>query len=606
MTADRLWAELRDLDRRRFERPAIRPDLLADARSVGDTTLIASALLVIAGGHLMDDDFYRFEHAMAELESMLAADPSLVNRLEPGLPRLANRRAMLVGKRGYGVEEWYHTVDAFVAISGEDLSADHLRLVVNMMYHEYERGCVERSGQFDRLLAMWPAASADARVPREVVASCRSVMEGNPAAAVEHARTAARHARHIGQYNRFKAQVTLVDAFLAANLLDDAQSALDGLAPIPTPAFHAGFSLVLGAEVARRRGEHDTATELLQNLDDTVDLRYGGEVRYRAVAAAACLAVDRGDMPRALELAHELMADDTDMSAYAWGVRSGLAASRSVGDFASELEFARRATALMRRAPRWRPHESVELRLDRAVDQVMQRLRADDGEDRRTTSQRLRHDLMSVVGSIRLHLDLLDDDSNTLGLSPIRPGLALLSEMADQLSAFSALRDGMVLPAPTHVDVSELVDELVELNRQEARSRELTIRCSTSYGPPPISVTDRRLLTRVLNNLIRNSVRYTAPGGVVEVTVDPSGQRRRDYPTVEVDVSDSGPGLSDVVRWRLTRTGTSALSPVKGEGGLGLLIVRRISRLIDLRVSVTESELGGTRVSVVIPVGAVS
>ncbi len=603
-TRHALWVELRALDHQRFERPHVRDDLIADARATGERSLIASALLVVAGARFMENRFRCFDDTMAELEAMLADDPALVDHLSPGAARLANRRALLADKSGRGVEQWHHSVDAFAAMAREPLSAAHLRAVINMLYAEFERGAVERIGQLNRILAAWPTDAADAELPRAVVAARLAGLSGDMDDAITSARAAVSYARHLAQFPRYEAQLELVSACLHADLLDEADDAMAELGAIPATTYHAGFPLLFRAELERRRGDLARANATILTLKATVDLRYAGEVRQRVAVAEAELAHRVGDDVAALATLAPVISPDTSMVAYSQAVRLGLAVARSLGDPEAELDYARRGVALARAEPRWEATLDVRARLDQAIVASMRRVTDNDGEGDLVTAKRIRHDLMSVVGSIKLQLDM-PDETRASSLESVRPGVNILGEMADQLSLFSSLRSGRVVPDFAPVDVRAMLTELVGINRHEAQSRGLRIQVSAPDGPAPITVTDRRLLARVLNNVVRNAVRHTAEGGMVRVCVDAAGHERADYPTVEVSVADSGPGLSAVVRWRLTGVGEPVLSPVKGEGGVGLVIVRRIARLVDIRISVTESELGGTRVGLVVPVGAI-
>jgi signal transduction histidine kinase len=89
--------------------------------------------------------------------------------------------------------------------------------------------------------------------------------------------------------------------------------------------------------------------------------------------------------------------------------------------------------------------------------------------------------------------------------------------------------------------------------------------------------TDAGLLRSVVQNLLTNAVRYTESGGVV------IGVRQRgDF--LRIDVIDTGVGIpaeqQKAIFSEFTRLGT-----VDAEGlGLGLAMVERIARLLDLRI----------------------
>jgi signal transduction histidine kinase len=102
----------------------------------------------------------------------------------------------------------------------------------------------------------------------------------------------------------------------------------------------------------------------------------------------------------------------------------------------------------------------------------------------------------------------------------------------------------------------------------------------------------------VLNNLVSNAVKYTRPGGRVDVAFDASEQ------WTQVSVADTGIGISDVDRTHLFSTFHRSSNPealsLPGTG-LGLAISRRIAEAHGGRIEV-ESTLGrGSTFRLVLP-----
>ncbi len=106
---------------------------------------------------------------------------------------------------------------------------------------------------------------------------------------------------------------------------------------------------------------------------------------------------------------------------------------------------------------------------------------------------------------------------------------------------------------------------------------------------------------QVLENLVTNAVKFTAPGGRVEVRVTES----RSMGVIEVH--DTGVGVSPEERTRLfdrLYRAPSAIAAQKQGAGLGLSIVRAIVEAHDGWVEL-DSELGvGTVVRMAVPYAA--
>ena len=98
--------------------------------------------------------------------------------------------------------------------------------------------------------------------------------------------------------------------------------------------------------------------------------------------------------------------------------------------------------------------------------------------------------------------------------------------------------------------------------------------------------TDRTMLSRILNNLVSNALRYTSKGGVLVVA------RRRCDGTVRLDVWDTGSGIAPEHQarvfdefYRVECHGTNEHDTGTRRGlGLGLATVQRLAELLDTQV----------------------
>jgi two-component system phosphate regulon sensor histidine kinase PhoR len=144
--------------------------------------------------------------------------------------------------------------------------------------------------------------------------------------------------------------------------------------------------------------------------------------------------------------------------------------------------------------------------------------------------------------------------------------------------------------------VAEVVRTVIRDFEPRCAENQLSVSCRVEGDPSAWA--DPRALEQVITNLLDNALKYTEPGGRVEVSVDGSG------PRVRVGVSDTGIGIpeEDLVRiferfYRVDRARSRAL----GGTGLGLSIVKHLVQSMDGEISV-ESRLGeGTRFSFGLP-----
>jgi len=110
---------------------------------------------------------------------------------------------------------------------------------------------------------------------------------------------------------------------------------------------------------------------------------------------------------------------------------------------------------------------------------------------------------------------------------------------------------------------------------------------------------DERAIRQILLNLLSNSIKFTEPGGSIELTLTVDS---KDHAVIEV--SDTGRGIpEDKLENILLPFNQVATNQIANEGatGLGLSIVKA---LVDLHAGRLEiaSELGnGTKVTVMLP-----
>ncbi|MBW3668823.1 MAG: HAMP domain-containing histidine kinase, partial [Actinobacteria bacterium] len=150
-------------------------------------------------------------------------------------------------------------------------------------------------------------------------------------------------------------------------------------------------------------------------------------------------------------------------------------------------------------------------------------------------------------------------------------------------------------PVPVHLMVAQAVERV----RPAAQQRGVAL----EVDDPPRRLTvlgDRRQLVAAVHHLVENAVKFSDPGGRVDVTVTSDGT------DIELAVRDRGPGIPARDReriferfYRLERSGARE----GGGTGLGLAIVRHVVAHHGGRVTVKSTEGAGTTFVVRLPAG---
>jgi hypothetical protein len=195
----------------------------------------------------------------------------------------------------------------------------------------------------------------------------------------------------------------------------------------------------------------------------------------------------------------------------------------------------------------------------------------------RTAGDAIAHDLRSPLTRFRQRLETALDappDSDA-DREALRKALEEADRLLDMFAA--VLRLARVEAASNwkleRVNATDILRELVEFYEPAAEEQGLSLRGDVADA---LTVRgDQGLFTQAVSNLIENALKYTPPGGRVEVRAS-----RRQDGRVEIDVLDDGPGVSpadrDRVLERFVRLESARSTP---GAGLGLSLVAAVARL---------------------------
>jgi signal transduction histidine kinase len=217
-------------------------------------------------------------------------------------------------------------------------------------------------------------------------------------------------------------------------------------------------------------------------------------------------------------------------------------------------------------------------------------------------SHELRTPLTSILGYLEVVLDEYGDDLAREPRRLLRIAERNAHRLADLVSdvLVAAQADaGRLRLEMAPLDLHGLVLEAVEAARPAAEERRLAL-CAQA-GDLPMVRGDRGRLAQVLDNLISNALKFTPPGGRVEVSV------RRAGGDVLVEVADTGMGIPERELERLFtrfyRSSIAVRAAVPGTG-LGLAITKMIVDGHGGGIHVESEEGVGTMFRVTLPIEA--
>ncbi len=209
------------------------------------------------------------------------------------------------------------------------------------------------------------------------------------------------------------------------------------------------------------------------------------------------------------------------------------------------------------------------------------------------------HDILQPLNAARLYASSLleiktGEGGEVLRLaSNVDSSLEAVEEILAALLEISRLDAGALKPELSAFRIDDILRQLELEFAPIAKERGLKL----TFVPCSLSVrSDKRLLRRMLQNLISNGLKYTQTGRVL-VGI------RRLRNRLRVEIIDTGPGIPPASQkmifkefQRLTATAQSASGL-----GLGLSIVERMSRVLDHKLTLRSDEGKGAAFCLEVP-----
>jgi signal transduction histidine kinase len=187
-------------------------------------------------------------------------------------------------------------------------------------------------------------------------------------------------------------------------------------------------------------------------------------------------------------------------------------------------------------------------------------------------SLKVAHEVRNPIAAIELNAEMVGDIVREHAGPEMEEAASLVNAIRDQVNTLDALTEEYLafarFPRPHYEDdsVNEMVVSLVEFVRPLATRQGIALHVSLDAAVPPMAI-DRTLLRQAVLNLVKNGLEVLAQGGALTVAT------RRVDDTVEIVVTDSGPGIPAEVGARLFEQ----FFTTKPQGtGLGLYITRQI------------------------------
>lgn len=213
------------------------------------------------------------------------------------------------------------------------------------------------------------------------------------------------------------------------------------------------------------------------------------------------------------------------------------------------------------------------------------------------------HDIRSPLTYVNGGVELLEmqlagriTDDQYRNFAIIRDGIERIARMVNDLILMARLEADRAPLARQRASLQALVERQLPAYRLAAQRRGQGVVLDAGAGSDAPVPMHEDLMSRVLDNLVGNAMKFTPPGGTVSVTL------RRSAAALSCAVADSGPGIPaaqrDLIFDRFRQTGSPDL---RGGVGLGLAICRDIVTRHNGTISVANGEVAGAVFTITLP-----
>lgn len=251
--------------------------------------------------------------------------------------------------------------------------------------------------------------------------------------------------------------------------------------------------------------------------------------------------------------------------------------------------------------------KEAEAKLSKATEDAKAAYKT-QGEFLANMSHEIRTPINGILGM--LQLTLLEKDLTTEqrdNLETAKNCADTLLRLINDILDYTKLEAGKYKIRYTEMDIREVIENTVNLQRPIADNKNLLLDCQIASNAPKTLIGDPQRIEQVLNCILSNAIKFTTNGGVrvkvafIEET--PTQVRTR------IAVADSGIGISDKDKEKLFKrfSQVDASNTRKfGGTGLGLVITKQIVELMNGTITVQSKEGVGSTFIVELPMEVVA
>jgi two-component system OmpR family sensor kinase len=209
------------------------------------------------------------------------------------------------------------------------------------------------------------------------------------------------------------------------------------------------------------------------------------------------------------------------------------------------------------------------------------------------------HELRSPLAALRLQAQSLhrasDQAARDVAVGRLTAGIDRATRLIEQLLVLARQQDSVATGTTSAVALADIARLVLADTAASAQERQIDL--GLSHADAGDVSGQSEALRILLRNLVENALKYTPPGGTVDLEI------RQVDRLLMLSLDDSGPGIPDADMGRVLDRFYRVAGTETTGSGLGLAIVKSIADLHGATLTLKRSpRLGGLRVEVNFPI----